>query len=554
MTDDGPLIVQSDKTFLLETGHPLASEARAAVSSFGEIIAQPEHYHTYRITPLGLWNASATGVTAEQVCDALTRYSKYPVAPSLLVDITEIMSRYGRLQLVAHDDDLALVGSDPAVLAEVSTHKTIRPLLSERLSDDSFLVLAANRGLIKQALLKIKWPAEDLAGFTDGEHLPIELAEGWQLRDYQQQAVEAFTSAGSGVIMLPCGGGKTIVAMAAMAALDTTTLILVTNTASVRQWKRELVKRTSLTEDQVGEYSGAKKEIRPVTIATFQVMTIKDRNGERANLELFDAKNWGLIIYDEVHMLPAPVFGLTASIQSRRRLGLTATLVREDGREGDVFTLVGPKRFDAPWRAIEALGGIAKAECVEVRVRLTGAERSLAEAATGQATYKVAATVASKLPVVKAIMTRHPGEPTLVIGCYLDQLQEIAAELGDVPIIQGSTHQDERDDLFAKFRTGEVGVLVVSKVANFSIDLPDASLAIQISGTFGSRQEEAQRLGRLTRPKADGRTAHFYTVIAADTVDVRYAANRQRFLAEQGYAYTIIDADDLDDNELKEVA
>ncbi len=543
---DGPLIVQSDKTLLLEVDHELASEARAAIAPFAELERSPEHVHTYRLTPLGLWNARAAGHDAEQVVDALVRYSRYTVPHALLVDVADTMDRYGRLQLAKHPvHGLVLISLDRAVLEEVLRQKKIAPMLGERIDNDTVLVHPSERGRLKQALLKVGWPAEDLAGYVDGEAHPIELeANGWTLRDYQQQAVESFWAGGSGVVVLPCGAGKTLVGAAAMAQAKATTLILVTNTVSGRQWKRELIARTSLTEEEIGEYSGEKKEIRPVTIATYQVMTTR-RKGEYRHLELFDSRDWGLIVYDEVHLLPAPIFRLTADLQSRRRLGLTATLVREDGREADVFSLIGPKRYDAPWKDIENQGWIAPADCSEVRVTLTDAERMAYATAEPEDKYKLAATARTKLPVIKTIVDQHPDDQVLVIGAYLDQLDEVGEYLGNVPIIQGSTSNKERERLFEEFRTGKNRVLVVSKVANFSIDLPEAAVAVQISGTFGSRQEEAQRLGRVLRPKADKRQAHFYTVVSRDTLDAEYAAHRQRFLAEQGYAYTIIDADDL---------
>ncbi len=541
----GPLIVQSDKTLLLEVDHPAAGEARATIAPFAELERAPEHVHTYRVTPLALWNARAAGHDAEQVVDALVRFSRYAVPQPLLVDVVDTMSRYGRLQLVHHPvHGLALVSLDRAVLEEVLRHRKIAPMLGARVDADTVLVHPSERGRLKQALLKVGWPAEDLAGYVDGEAHPIELAEdGWSLRDYQRDAVTGFWAGGSGVVVLPCGAGKTLVGIAAMAQARATTLILVTNTVAGRQWKRELVARSSLSDDEVGEYSGERKEIRPVTIATYQIMTRKSK-GEYRHLDLFDSRDWGLIIYDEVHLLPAPVFRMTADLQSRRRLGLTATLVREDGREGDVFSLIGPKRYDAPWRDIESQGWIAPADCVEVRVTLTDAERLGYATAEADERYRVASTARSKLPVVRAIMDRHPDEPTLVIGAYLDQLEELGEAL-NAPVVQGSTRNKEREDLYDAFRRGEVRRLVVSKVANFSIDLPEASVAVQVSGTFGSRQEEAQRLGRLLRPKGDGRQAHFYSVVSRDTLDTDYAAHRQRFLAEQGYAYRIIDADDL---------
>jgi DNA excision repair protein ERCC-3 len=540
------LIVQSDKTLLLEVDHELAGEARAAIAPFAELERSPEHVHTYRLTPLGLWNARAAGHDAEQVVDALVRYSRYTVPHALLVDVADTMDRYGRLQLVKHPSHgLVLVSLDRAVLEEVLRQKKIAPMLGQRIDADTVAVHQSERGRLKQALLKVGWPAEDLAGYVDGEAHPIALhTNGWSLRSYQRQAVDSFWAGGSGVVVLPCGAGKTLVGAAAMAEAQATTLILVTNTVSGRQWKRELLARTSLTEEEIGEYSGEKKEIRPVTIATYQIMTTR-RKGEYRHLELFDSRDWGLIVYDEVHLLPAPIFRLTADLQSRRRLGLTATLVREDGREADVFSLIGPKRYDAPWKDIENQGWIAPADCTEVRVTLTDAERMAYATSDPEDRYRVSATARTKLPVIEAIVDRHPNDQVLVIGAYLDQLDEVAEHLGNVPIIQGSTPNRERERLFDEFRAGQSRVLVVSKVANFSIDLPEAAVAVQISGTFGSRQEEAQRLGRVLRPKHDGRQAHFYTVVSRDTLDAEYAQHRQRFLAEQGYAYTIVDADDL---------
>ncbi|WP_278313517.1 DNA repair helicase XPB [Lolliginicoccus levis] len=542
----GPLIVQSDKTLLLEIDHESSPAARSAIAPFAELERAPEHVHTYRVTPLALWNARAAGHDAEQVVDALVRYSRYPVPQALLVDIVDTMGRYGRLQLVKHPvQGLTLVSLDRAVLAEVMRHKKIAPMLGARIDDDTVVVHPSERGRLKQMLLKVGWPAEDFAGYVDGEahEIALDTSGGWHLRDYQQMAADSFWDGGSGVVVLPCGSGKTIVGAAAMARASATTLILVTNTVSGRQWKRELLARTSLTEEEIGEYSGERKEVRPVTIATYQVITRRSK-GEYKHLELFDSRDWGLVIYDEVHLLPAPVFRMTADLQSRRRLGLTATLVREDGREGDVFSLIGPKRYDAPWKDIEAQGWIAPADCVEVRVTLTEAERMSYAVAEPEERYKLCSTARTKIPVVKSILARHEGAQTLVIGAYLDQLEELGEQL-DAPVIQGSTRNKEREELFDAFRRGEVSTLVVSKVANFSIDLPEASVAVQVSGTFGSRQEEAQRLGRLLRPKKDGHQAHFYSVVSRDTLDTEYAAHRQRFLAEQGYAYRIVDADDL---------
>ena len=542
----GPLIVQSDKTLLLEVDHADAEACRRAIAPFAELERAPEHVHTYRVTPLALWNARAAGHDAEQVVDTLIRYSRYPVPHALLVDVAETMARYGRLTLSKHPTHgLVLTTNDIPVLEEVLRSAKAAPMLGARIDEQTVVVHPSERGHLKQVLLRLGWPAEDLAGYVDGEAHPIALTqEDWTLRDYQRDAVEGFWHGGSGVVVLPCGAGKTIVGAAAMARAQATTLILVTNTVSARQWRDELLRRTSLTEDEIGEYSGARKEIRPVTIATYQIMTAK-RKGVYAHLELFDERDWGLIIYDEVHLLPAPIFRFTADIQSRRRLGLTATLVREDGREADVFSLIGPKRYDAPWREIESQGWIAPAECVEVRVTLPQDERLAYAVAEPDDRYRLAATTREKIAITEQIIAHHAGERVLVIGQYLDQLAELSADL-DAPVITGETSVKERQRLFEAFRVGDVRVLVVSKVANFSVDLPEAAVAIQVSGAFGSRQEEAQRLGRLLRPKSDGRAATFYSIVSRDTLDADYAAHRQRFLAEQGYAYRILDAGDLD--------
>ena len=542
---DGPLIVQSDKTILLDVDHPNSTECRRAIAPFAELERSPEHIHTYRLTNLGLWNARAAGHDAENVIDTLIKYSRYAVPHSLLLDIAETMSRYGRLRLESNPiHGLVLVTTDSAVLEEVIRAKKIAPLLGARIDKETIAVHPSQRGAIKQHLLRLGWPAEDFAGYVDGQAHPIDLnQEGWNIRQYQEHAAEGFWHGGSGVVVLPCGAGKTIVGAAAMSHAKATTLILVTNTVAARQWRDELLRRTTLNEDEIGEYSGAKKEIRPVTIATYQVMT-KKKNGVYAHLDLFDSYDWGLIIYDEVHLLPAPIFRFTADIQSRRRLGLTATLVREDGMEGEVFSLIGPKRFDVPWKEIESQGYIAPAECIEVRATLTETERLSYATAEVEEKYRMCATTATKTKVVQALVEKHADDQVLVIGQYISQLDELSEKLG-VPVIKGETPVKEREELFAAFRTGELKCLVVSKVANFSVDLPDATIAIQVSGAFGSRQEEAQRLGRILRPKSDGRGARFYSVVSRDTVDQDFAQNRQRFLAEQGYSYRIIDADDV---------
>ena len=573
----GPLIVQSDQTVLLEIAHPDAEDARHELAVFAELERAPEHIHTYRITRLGLWNARAAGHTAEEILGTLNRYAKFPVPSGVSGEIEDTMRRYGRLTIERLDGgtagaesaagadggttasasedpltdttpQLVLRCDDGAILREVTSAKKIAPLLGNRLDERTYPIEPWARGELKQQLVARGWPAEDLAGYTPGEPYDIELIEGdgpdgWHLRDYQAKAVEAFQRGGSGVVVLPCGAGKTIVGAASMAAVGAKTLILVTNSVSARQWRDELLRRTNLTAEEIGEYSGQVKEVKPVTIATYQILTSR-RKGEYAHLSLLNAEDWGVILYDEVHLLPAPVFKLTSELQARRRLGLTATLVREDGREGDVFSLIGPKRYDAAWKDIEAQGFIAPAACFEVRVDLPESERMDYAVAEDQDRYRIASSTPMKQVLARRIIDKHPGESVLVIGQYIDQLEAMAEALG-CPLITGQTPVDEREELFGAFRSGEERILVVSKVANFSVDLPDASVAIQISGSFGSRQEEAQRLGRLLRPKSDGLTASFYTLIARDTVDQDFAQNRQRFLAEQGYAYTIMDADQL---------
>ena len=535
----GLLIVQSDRTVLLEIDHPEAADARHELAIFAELERAPEHIHTYRITKLGLWNARAAGHDAQYILGALDRYSKFPVPTLVSQEIENTISRFGKLTIERDEQGLILVSDSPAILAEVGANPKIQELTEGRY-DYGFRVRDWARGQLKQQLLKLGWPAQDNAGYTPGTPHQIDLKlDGWAPRKYQLDAVAKFVDGGSGVVVLPCGAGKTIVGAAAMAEANTNTLILVTNTVSARQWRDELLARTSLTEAEIAEYSGSSKELAPVTIATYQILTTKKKN-EFLHLALLNARDWGLIVYDEVHLLPAPIFKMTADLQARRRLGLTATLVREDGRESDVFSLIGPKRFDAPWKEIEAQGYIAPANCFEVRVSLPDDERMDYAIADQDGRFRIAATAKAKLPIMRKLLERHKSEPTLIIGQYLEQINEVSEQLG-VPKLTGETPVDEREKLFKAFRSGELTTLVVSKVANFSVDLPEASVAIQISGAFGSRQEEAQRLGRLLRPKADGRSAAFYTIVSRDTVEQDFAQNRQRFLAEQGYSYEILD-------------
>ena len=547
---ENPLIVQGDHTVLVEVDRPLYAEARDGLARFAELVKSPEHIHTYRITPLSIWNACAAGVGAEAIAGTLERYSKYPVPPHVNDGIRDLASRYGRLRLDRAGDDIRLSSSDPALIEEIGHVREVAPMLLARDGLAAWLVRGADRGRIKQALVKHGYPAEDLAGYTEGENLAIGLREvalggcAFRLRDYQQAAADAFHAGGgprggSGVIVLPCGAGKTMVAMACMERVGAATLILATNTTAVRQWIGELLDKTTLAPEAVGEYTGARKEIRPVTVSTYQIMTHREnREAEFEHLRLFDERGWGLIVYDEVHLLPAPVFQVTAGLQARRRLGLTATLVREDGREDDVFALIGPKKADVPWKELESQGWIARAVCTEIRVPLPAGLRMHYAVADPRQRFRIASENPAKLALVRELAAAHAGEPLLVIGMYLDQMRSIAGAM-DLPLITGATPQRRRDELYAGFREGRIPALALSNVGNFSVDLPDAAVAIQVSGTFGSRQEEAQRLGRILRPKPGANQAHFYSIVTHDTREQDFALNRQLFLCEQGYEYHI---------------
>jgi DNA excision repair protein ERCC-3 len=546
-----PLVVQSDKSVLLEVQNDLYAEARDALARFAELEKSPEYLHTYRITPLSLWNAAAAGLNAAEIIASLERYSKYDLPSNVRIDIADIISRYGRLKLERHEEGLALRSADRALLAEIVRHKHLAPLIKGEVDGETLLVDAGNRGRLKQALVSFGYPAEDLAGYVPGRELAINLrsqtlsGQPFGLRPYQQDAVDVFHAGGdvrggSGVIVLPCGAGKTIVGMGAMAALQTATLILTPSTIAARQWIDELLDKTTLTEDQIGEYTGLEKQIRPVTIATYQILTYrKRRSSDFPHFSLFNGENWGLIMYDEVHLLPAPVFRITAELQARRRLGLTATLVREDNREADVFSLIGPKKHDVPWKELERQGWIAEAECYEVRVNLEPDERMAYALTPDEEKYRFAAENPAKYRLLDELLAKHPHDNILIIGMYLSQLEKVAARY-NLPLITGQTSIREREKLLDQFRAGEISRLVISKVGNFSIDLPEANVAIQISGTFGSRQEEAQRLGRILRPKEHGLLAHFYSIVTRDTRDQDFAANRQLFLTEQGYRYNIL--------------
>jgi len=551
-----PLIVQSDRTLLLQVEGPLYADARDALAAFAELQKSPEHIHTYRLTPLSLWNAAAAGRSPDEVVAALTRFSRYDVPQNIVAEVRDTMSRYGLLRLVRRGDHLMLTSERPELIEEIWRNRSVRPKLRRRIDGLHLEVAPAQRGHVKQALIKIGFPVEDLAGYVPGEPLEIALretarsGEPFAPRAYQTEAADIFLAGGSerggsGVVCLPCGAGKTIVGLCAMARLGRHAIILCTSVTAVRQWIRELIDKTTLAEDQVGEYTGEVKHIRPVTVTTYQILTYRrTKGGKFPHFDLVNARNWGLILYDEVHLLPAPVFRLTAEIQARRRLGLTATLVREDQREDDVFSLIGPKKYDVPWKTLEAQGWIAAATCTEVRVALPDALRLEYALAPLRSRIRIAAENPEKLPLIHRLVRRHQGDRVLIIGQYLSQLHTIEEQLG-APIITGRTPNRERDRLYEAFRRGKVPLLIVSKVGNFAVDLPDANVAIQVSGTFGSRQEEAQRLGRILRPKTDGTQARFYAIVTRDTQDQDFAANRQLFLCEQGYGYEIRDAGDV---------
>ncbi len=551
-----PLIVQADRSVLLEVDNPKYAEARDALAPFAELEKSPEHVHTYRLTDLSLWNAAAAGMSADGMMDVLRRYTKFPLPAALAPGLAETVSRYGRVRLERDGEHLKLVCADRPLLEELGRQQKIRALLGERRDGVSFRVDQAHRGVLKQALIAVGYPAEDLAGYTEGAAISLGLRTvarsglPFRVRDYQRDAADVFHAGGdvrggSGVIVLPCGAGKTIVGLAAMALLQRSTLVLTTSITAVKQWHRELLDKTTLTEDQIGEYNGETKVIAPVTLATYQILTHRpDKKEEFPHFKLFDQRDWGLIIYDEVHLLPAPVFRITAQIQARRRLGLTATLVREDGREADVFSLIGPKKYDVPWRELESRGWIAEAQCTEVRLSLPDVLRMEYAVAEWRSKYRLASENPAKTDVVACLLDRYGDERTLIIGQYLRQLRHLQKRF-DLPLITGATPTAEREDLYERFRQGKLRRLILSKVGNFAIDLPDATVLIQVSGTFGSRQEEAQRLGRILRPKSDGHAAHFYTLVTRDTRELDFAHHRQLFLTEQGYSYAIVDATDL---------
>jgi DNA excision repair protein ERCC-3 len=553
---ENPFIVQSDRSILVEVDNPRYDEARDALAAFAELEKSPEYVHTYRLTDISLWNAAAAGMTAAQMLDVLAEYSRFPLPANLAVDLTERVGRYGRTRLERRDGELRLVCPDAALLCELARQKQIKSYLGVVRDDESYVVDERFRGVLKQGLIRVGYPAEDLAGYVVGASLSIQLRPvtragvPFVVRDYQTAAVDAFHAGGelrggSGLVVLPCGAGKTIVGIAAMARLQRATLVLTTSITAVKQWRRELLDKTDLEESQIGEYTGEQKQIAPVTLATYQIVTYRpDKRDDFPHFSIFNQHDWGLIIYDEVHLLPAPVFRITADIQARRRLGLTATFVREDGREADVFTLIGPKKYDVPWRELEARGWIAEAACTEVRCTLPDERRLEYAVAPWRQQYRLASENPVKDQLCARLLERYADANILIIGQYLRQLRHLARRFA-IPLITGQTTSAERERLYRQFRHGEIKRLILSKVGNFAIDLPDANVLIQVSGTFGSRQEEAQRLGRILRPKSDGTRAHFYTIVTRDTKEIDFAHHRQLFLAEQGYSYEIVDEADV---------
>lgn len=551
MNPENPLIVQSDSTLLLEVNNPLFRETRDAITAFAHLVKSPEYIHTYAITALSLWNAASLGWSPQKVIEHLARYSKYDLPQNVLQDIHELMGRFGKLILQKAGDRLVLHSDDSALLSQIAMHPKLSSFLGPLQSTTDLEIAPKYRGSIKQMLIALGYPVHDRAGYVDGEPFAVDLRQHcldgstFTIREYQQMAAESFIGSatmegGSGVIVLPCGAGKTIVGLLAIACLKRKALILVTNITAVHQWKRELCNRTDIREEDIGEYSGESKEIRPITLATYQILTYRKKKTDPfVHFDIFNRENWGLIIYDEVHLLPAPVFKFTADLQARRRLGLTATLIREDGHEKDVFTLIGPKKFDVPWKVLERQGWIATARCIEIRVELPHAEKMKYLVLSPKQQIRLAYENPYKVPVVREIVQRHTGDKILILGQYLSQIELFGREF-NAPVITGATPNQKRDALYDAFRQEEIKILILSKVGNFAVDLPDANVAIQISGTFGSRQEEAQRLGRILRPKLGENQATFYSIVTRESRELDFAMKRQLFLTEQGYPYEIL--------------
>lgn len=547
---NNPIIVQSDKTLLVEVNNELYTEVRDKLSRFAEVIKSPEYIHTYKISPISLWNAATSGMSYQDIIEILEKYSKYEVPQNVIKDIEDNINKYGKIKIIREGNSLFLISKDLYIIKEITNYESIKKYFKEKINDFKYKIDRNMRGEIKLSLIKLGYPVEDLGGYIEGNKHEMSLkkftslGEPLLIRDYQKEASEIFyadgsAKGGSGVVVLPCGAGKTVTAMAVMDKIEEETLILTTNITAVRQWKQELIDKMNILEENIGEYSGEIKEIKPITISTYQILTHrKSKVDEFVHMNIFHEKDWGLIIYDEVHTLPAPIFRAAAEIQATRRLGLTATLVREDGKEEDVFSLIGPKKYDMPWKVLEKQGWIAEAQCTEVRVKIPEDLKMEYAVSDSKSKFRIASENYRKIDVLKNLINEHKDDKILIIGQYIDQLNLISKEL-KVPIITGKTKNSEREQLFDKFRSGDITILIVSKVANFAIDLPDASVAIQVSGTFGSRQEEAQRLGRILRPKKGDNRAYFYSIVTADSREQEFALKRQLFLAEQGYKYYI---------------
>ena len=550
MNVNNPIIVQSDKTLLVEVNNTLYTEVRDKLSKFAEVIKSPEYMHTYKISPLSLWNAASCGMCSEKIIGILEKYSKYEVPQNVIKDIEDNINKYGKIKLVREENSLVLISEDIYIMKEIANYKGINKCFKEKINDVKYKINENMRGEIKLSLIKLGYPVEDIGGYIEGKKYEMSLkkftslGEQLSIRDYQREASEIFYSegsakGGSGVIVLPCGAGKTVTAMAVMDKIKEETLILTTNITALRQWKQELIDKMDISEENIGEYSGEIKEIKPITISTYQILTHrKSKIDEFVHMNIFHEKDWGFIIYDEVHTLPAPIFRAAAEIQATRRLGLTATLVREDGKEEDVFSLIGPKKYDVPWKVLEKQGWIAEAQCTEIRVKMPEDLKMEYAVSDSKNKFRIASENYRKIYVLKDLIKKHENHKILIIGQYIEQLNLIAKEL-EAPIITGKTKNFERIQLFDKFKNGDISLLIVSKVANFAIDLPDASVAIQVSGTFGSRQEEAQRLGRILRPKKGENKAYFYSIVTAESREQEFALKRQLFLAEQGYKYYI---------------
>ncbi len=548
MEDNKVITIQADKSVLLDTHHPMFEEVRKRLVNFSELIKTPEHIHFYRITPISLWNSAANGVTLEEILETLEVYKKYDIPKNVVEYIKKHFSIYGKVVFESFNDNMMGIRvEEPKLVDKVKS--LIEKYISEEKEGPVFIVEKRLRGTIKTELIKHLIPVKDIAGFESGNKIEMEFRKisleekYFALRYYQSEAVYSFSKwrEGSGIIVLPCGAGKTIVGMGIMRDIGEYTLIITTSVEAIRQWKREIIDKTTLTANDVGEFTALVKDIKPITITTYNMLIHKNNKSEEIrNINIFTDKNWGLIIYDEVHILPAPIFRMTSVIQSKRRLGLTATLVREDNLESEVFTLIGPKIYEYPWKALEKEGWIAQAVCFEIKVPLSERDYNNYINSNQRYKFRIASENTRKYGIIKKLVDKLKYNHILIIGHYINQLEEISDML-KIPLITGETSNQDREILYREFRKGNIKALAISRVGNFSIDLPVANVAIQVSGIFGSRQEEAQRLGRILRPQSG--KSYFYTLVSKDTIEEQFAKKRQLFLLEQGYQYNIINPD-----------